>query len=234
MLPTGSEVLDSLLADTYPEKTLTLIFGPAASGKTTCCLLAGLQAVAAGQKAVVIDTERGFSIERLSKLASSVPELREKPLEEVLAGFLVFSPKDFREQHAAVTKAAALAEEGRVGLIAMDTVSAHYRRVVRRNPHAVNDMMGHQLDILRGVSKKFPLAVLLTSQVYSKMDGGVASVGGEMMVRRSKCVIELLKTDSLRRAVLRKHPTLGPNSIGRAFEIAERGLVPRQEGFTEE
>lgn len=228
MRSTGSPVLDGLLGGSYPPRILTLVYGPAASGKTTCCLLAALQTVAAGKKAAFVDTEGGFSAERFSQLASYMPGLRGMPIEDVLARILLFSPKDFKEQAASIKLIDGLAADSPIGLVAVDTIGVHYRRVLSRNPKGVNDMMGKQLDILRKIARETSATVLLTNQVYQKMGGGLKNVGGDMVVRRSRCLIELTKSEHLRRAVLRKHPEIQGNSLGKAFEMAAEGLIPRK------
>lgn len=227
MLSTGSPVLDGLLGGSYPPEILTLIYGPAATGKTTCCLLAALQVVAAGKKVAFVDTENSFSAERLAQLAGHMPEFRETPLKEVLAHILLFTPKDFKEQAGTIKIIDEIAAKSPIGLVAVDTIGVHYRRVLSRNPPAVNDMMGKQLDILRKIARETPATVLLTNQVYQKMDGGVKNVGGDMVVRRSRCLIELTKNENLRRAVLRKHPEIRGDAMGKAFEITADGLMPR-------
>ncbi len=228
MQSTGSPVLDGLLGGGYPPKVLTLVYGPAASGKTTCCLLAALQAVAAGRKVAFVDTEGGFSAERLSQLASYMPGLGGKPIKDVLASILLFSPKDFKGQAASIKLIDGLAADSLIGLVAVDTIGVHYRRVLSRNPKGVNDMMGRQLDVLRKIARETSATVLLTNQVYQKMGGGVKNVGGDMVVRRSRCLIELTKNEHLRRAVLRKHPEIQGDNLGRTFEMAAEGLMPRK------
>ena len=227
MQSTGSPVLDRLLGGTYPPEILTVVYGPAASGKTTCCLLAALQTVAAGKKVFFVDTEGGFSPERLTQLADDMSEFRDTPIKDVLANILLFSPKDFKEQAASIKLIDELMGKSPIGLVVVDTIGKHYRLVLRRNPKGVNNMMGKQLDVLRKIARETSATVLLTNQVYQKMDGGVKNVGGNMVVRRSKCLIELAKNEHLRRAILRKHPEIHGNAIGNSFEITAEGLMPR-------
>ena len=47
---------------------IKLIYGPAAAGKTTYCLLTSISMAKKGKKVMFIDTENGFSIERLKQL----------------------------------------------------------------------------------------------------------------------------------------------------------------------
>lgn len=234
MQSTGSPVLDKLLGGEYPSAILTLVYGPAASGKTTCCLLAALQAVAAGKKVVFVDTEGGFSPERLAQLAVHMPEFKGTPLKDVLANILLFTPKDFKEQAASIKLIDELAAKSPIGLVVVDTIGVHYRRVLRRNPKGVNDMMGKQLDTLRKIARETSATVLLTNQVYQMMGGGVKNVGGDMVVRRSRCLIELAKNQQLRRAILRKHPEIKGDALGKSFEITAEGLTPRNSALFKE
>ena len=91
-LSTGSEVLDELLGSGYEDDVVSTIYGPAGSGKSTLCLLAAISA-AKDKKVIFIDTEGGFSVERLRQLT--------KDHERVLKNIFLLKPTTFQEQKKA-------------------------------------------------------------------------------------------------------------------------------------
>ena len=86
---TGTKVLDSALNGGYESGVISTIYGPAGSGKTTLCLLC-IANISKGKKIIFIDTENGFSVERLSQITESY--------KEILSRVLFLRPNDFEEQ----------------------------------------------------------------------------------------------------------------------------------------
>ncbi|MEK6827966.1 MAG: ATPase domain-containing protein, partial [Nanoarchaeota archaeon] len=70
-LPTGSKILDGMLNGGYERDVITTLYGPAGSGKTVLCLLCAIN-VAKDKKVVYVDSEGGFSLERLKQIASHI------------------------------------------------------------------------------------------------------------------------------------------------------------------
>ena len=68
MFSFSSSAFDCLLGEGESKHHINLIYGPAASGKTTYCLSASIFMAKKGAKVIFIDTENGFSIERLKQL----------------------------------------------------------------------------------------------------------------------------------------------------------------------
>ena len=71
-VPTGSDVLDSLLEGGYETDVITTIYGPAGSGKTVLCLLCSIYVAKSGKKVVYVDSEGGFSLERFRQICLSI------------------------------------------------------------------------------------------------------------------------------------------------------------------
>ncbi|MBS3164497.1 AAA family ATPase [Candidatus Woesearchaeota archaeon] len=223
-LPTGSAVLDGLLGS-YPPGVLTMLYGPAGAGKSTCAFLAVLQVLSENSKAVYIDTERNFSPERLAELAGYA--FREKQFSEVLSRILLMQPADLDAQCSSVASAAALARSARIGLIVVDTIGAHYRRARPSGAKDANALLRGQLDVLSAVAKETETMVLLTNQVFQRVEyGGVGIIGGAMLGQRCKCQVELQKDGRGRRAVLRRHPERQGDV---SYDIAAEGIVAKRE-----
>ena len=83
-ISTGRELLDKLLDNGYETDIINTIYGPAGSGKTLLCLLALLKVKG---KVIFVDTEGGFSVERLKQLT--------KDYEGVLDRVVFLSPTTF-------------------------------------------------------------------------------------------------------------------------------------------
>ena len=71
----GSHIIDKLLDGGYEKDILATIYGPAGSGKTLLCMLSLLKTAESGKKIIYIDTEGGFSIERLKQLSPDYKKL---------------------------------------------------------------------------------------------------------------------------------------------------------------
>src|SRR3989344_5778051 len=86
---TGSVVFNELLDGGFEPGVVTTVYGPAGCGKTNVCLLA-LTKIAPENKVVFIDTEGGFSVERLRQLDAEYLKY--------IDNILVFKPTTFEEQ----------------------------------------------------------------------------------------------------------------------------------------
>lgn len=203
MIKTGCEDLDKLI-EGYKEE-VTLIYGPAASGKTTLAKLATLKQTLAGKKVVYVDTENGFSIERFMQLADySCVDLLDK--------ILLLKVSDFEDQCKKFEMIEKL--EG-VDLIIVDSLGKHYRRV-EKNEESTKQLLKQLRTLVH--KTRDGVHVIVTNQVYSRMDEDeVEPVGGKMVKRFGKCLIELKKEP---RKLIVKKPKKGELE----FEIKARGI----------
>ena len=92
--PTGSKILDIMLEGGYEKDIITTIYGPAGSGKTVLSSLYSINIARTGKKIVYVDSEGGFSLERLKQIASSISQDYKKILDKII--FL--RPTNFSEQ----------------------------------------------------------------------------------------------------------------------------------------
>lgn len=218
-LSSGSEVMDSLLDGGFEKDIITTIYGPAGSGKTCTCILVSIGVVKNGKKVIFIDTEGGFSVERLKQIS---PEY-----EKILENMLFFKPVNFDEQKDVFEKLKDLIND-RIGLVVVDTISMLYRAELGKNVdiYKINKELGLQLSYLSEICRKKNIPVILTNQVYSNFEeeGKVNMVGGDMMKYSSKCLIELKNLKgSHRAAILIKHRSIiDEKSI--FFKIFDKGF----------
>jgi DNA repair protein RadB len=217
---TGSPVIDRLLEGGFETDTVTTIYGPSGSGKTNICIIAAAEVARKGKKVVYIDSEGGFSVERLKQIA---PENYKE-----LAGHMIFlKPMNFSEQRNAFGNLSKLVDED-IGIIIVDTISMLYRLEIGQTDdvYTVNKDLGMQLSYLNEITRRKNVPVLVTNQVYSSFDekDRVRIVGGDILKYGSKCQIELQKGHSgVRKAILKKHRSIAEDKI-EMFRIVNEGI----------
>ena len=87
----------------------------------------------------------------------------------------------------------------------------------------MNRVLGRQLVTLSEIARNNTIPVIVTNQVYHNLDGnGVRMVGGDLLVYGSKCLIELEKVGSHRRAKLKKHRSKEEKTVN--FQIVPAGV----------
>ncbi len=224
-ISTGSQVFDDMLRGGYENDIITTVFGPAGSGKTNLCMLCALGTISNGKRVIYIDSEGGFSIERLKQLC---PDNYEKIIDSII--FL--KPTSFEEQKNSFEKLREMVNE-KIGLIVVDSISMLYRLELGKNEDVYNTNrdLGLQISYLTEIARNKNIPILLTNQVYSSFDerDKINMVGGDILKYGSKCLIELQKAHkNKRKAILRKHRSL-PESEEIIFEIKNEGLFGVEE-----
>lgn len=216
----GNEVIDKLLGGGYENDTITIIYGPAGSGKTNACLHASISTVQKGQKVIYIDTEGGFSVDRFQQL--------EGYKENMMKNLFFLRPTNFAKQKGAFEKLNDMTMDN-IGLIVVDSIAMLYRLAIGKseNVYNLNKELGRQILLLAETARKKKIPIIITNQVYASMDDSnkLKMVGGDLLIYQSKCLIELKKEQGQPRfAVLRKHRSL-PEDITVEFVIVEKGMV---------
>jgi DNA repair protein RadB len=213
-IKTGCEVID-LLIKGIESNIITTIYGPSGSGKSNLCLMVASH-LAREKKVIYVDTEGGFSVERLKQLN---PEL-----EIVLDNIILMQPTNFEDQRKAVRMLKELATD-KIGLIIIDTLTMLYRVELgtQEETFAANRELGKQIVLLSEIARKKNIPVLITNQVYANFENsGVTMVGGTLIKYGSKCILELKKHKSFRSLILKKHRSLPEKIVN--FRIINSGV----------
>jgi len=197
-LTTGSKDLDKFLGG-Y-RNSITCIYGPAATGKTTMCLLAALEQAKYKKKILFLDTEQGFSVERAKQLC---PEFKER-----LNHIFVLNPKTFKQQEEQTLKISK-----NFDLIIIDTIGSLYRLEIKKDKDKANDSLYKQLKHL--IELKIP--IIITNQVYSNFENNIKVIGGKMVEKFSYYLIKLGKNP--RKIMVEK-----PVKKESLFDIKEEGV----------
>ncbi len=198
--------LNEFLEGYKPE--ITCIYGPAATGKTTMGLLATVELAKEGKKVIFLDTENGFSVDRIKQIAGW-------NYISILDKILLLKAKDFEDQ---IKKIKMLPQFVDIDLVVIDSINNFYRKEIHNNTEEVNDKLVEQIKILNNLTKK-GTKVILTSQVYSKFDEKeVKFLGGKILQNFSRKIIELQKDP--RKIIIQK-----PYKKESMFDIIDSGLI---------
>lgn len=190
------------------DKGINLIYGAAATGKTTISLIKVMDYSKEG-KVVFIDTENGFSLERLKKIA-------EHNYKILLDNLFVFNIKSFKDQQLKI-KGLNKTFKNNLKLVIVDTLCYYYRRLVKSKPELANSMLRSQLRILRELSKS--AAVLITNQVYTDIDTNkIRTVASHLIKDYINYSIRLEKNP--RKIILEI-----PEKKERKIEIVDKGIL---------
>lgn len=204
-------------------KTITQIYGEAASGKSNICLICAINAAKTGKDVIFIDTEGSFSTQRFKQIAGDCSS-------DLLKKIVIAEPADFDEQKIAINKIEDLISGRDVGLIIVDSLVSLYRLEMGDSSEAysINRELSRQLSKLMKLAKKNNLAVIVTNQVYSSFskserDSNVVPVGRDVLKYWTKVIIELRKEGTYRVAESIRHK-FKPEGGKIRFRIVQTGI----------
>ena len=237
-ISSGSYDLNKWLYGGYEKDVITMIAGPPGSGKTNMCILAACSQARKRGKIIFIDTEGGFSVERVKQIVG-------KDYEEILKNIFLLEPTNFDEQRKSFSQLLNKLKKEHAGLIVIDGMANLYRlelgeaaksgeqseKLIRE----LNSKVAQQMRVLSEISRKQKIPIIITNQVYNEflseeeMRKGVKKevnlVGGDLLRYWSKCIIELKIENRKREAILLKHRSLPIKEM--SFEIREKGIFRR-------
>ena len=237
-ISTGSFDLNKWLEGGYETDVITMFAGPPGSGKTNFCILSACSQAKDNKKVIFIDTEGGFSIERVKQIVG------EENQEKILENIFLIEPTNFEEQKKCFFKLLEQIKKEQVGLIVVDGMAMLYRLELGDAIQSKDDLkikkanreVAIQMRILAEISRKKKIPILITNQVYSGfvseedwkkgLKGETNIVGGDLFKYWSKCIIELKNEGGRKKAILLKHRSLKEKEMD--FEIRNEGVFRKK------
>ncbi|MFZ5955858.1 MAG: DNA repair and recombination protein RadB [Nanoarchaeota archaeon] len=231
----GSYDLNKFLFGGYETDVITTIYGPGGSGKTNFCILVAVSQAKKDNKIIYVDTEGGFSTERVKQLLND-----EEILEKTLGNILLLNPTSFEEQENCFEILLNHIKKQNISLIIIDSIVMLYRLELGdaiksgedERIREVNRNLARQLRKLNEIARKQNIPVIVTNQVYSEFSKNdvhderkVSMVGGDLLKYWSKCLIELQNNRGKRKLILQKHRALPIKEL--QFEIVNSGIQKR-------
>ncbi|CAG8641111.1 7420_t:CDS:2 [Dentiscutata heterogama] len=202
-ISTGSKALDKLLG--VECGSITEIFGEFRTGKSQLCHTLAVTCQLAIKNGggegmcIYIDTEGTFRPERIV----SVSERYSMDNQEVLDNIAVARAYNTDHQMTLLVQAAAMMTEARFALIIVDSVTALYRTDYSgRGELAARQMhLAKFLRALLRLADEFGVAVVITNQVVSSVDGNILfpgatdkkPIGGNIIAHASTTRLSLRK-----------------------------------------
>ena len=233
---TGSLDFNDFLDGGYEKGVVTMIVGPAGSGKTNFGLL-GACSQARGKKVIFVDTEGGFSVERVRQIVGL------ENSDRILENILLLNPTNFNEQKESFDSLREHLKNDEVGFIVVDSMAMLYRLEMGEAAtladedriNEVNRDIAKQMRNLVEIARKREIPILITNQVYSSFlsmdelregkEKETSIVGGDLFKYWSKCIVEL-KHNGKRKAILLKHRHLPEKTFN--FEIKNEGIFEKK------
>jgi DNA repair protein RadB len=224
----GSFDLNKFLHGGYETDIVSVIYGPSGSGKTNFCILSAYSQAKKGNKVVYIDTEGGFSTERVKQICSE-----KNNLNKILKNILLLKPTNFEEQKQSF-KTLLKYLKNEISLIIVDGLTILYRLDFAEaknskienleNMQKINSQLVGQIKTLAEIARKREIPVIVTNQVYNWEDQ-TKMVGGDILKYWGKCHLELTHDKGRRTLFLKKHRSLPEKSL--TFQIYEQGIRKR-------
>lgn len=215
----GCKVLDNLLEGGFEQGIISTIYGASGTGKSNIAIILSLNVAAQGKKVVFIDTEGGFSTERVSQIYP-------KDYKKILKNIIILNPTTFEEQGKCFKDLENLVAKEKVGLIVVDSIIMLYR--LQKGVEEIsktNKELANQLFLLTRIARKREIPVVVTNQVYSDFGtNNVRMVGGDLLKYWSKAIVKLETLENgARKCCIFKHRSLPANKKS-YFEIKNSGL----------
>jgi DNA repair protein RadB len=229
----GSFDLNKWLYGGYEKDVITMIAGPPGCGKTNFAILAACSQAKKGNKVIFVDTEGGFSVDRVKQIVGD-------NYKSILENIFLLEPISFEEQKECFIKLLNKIKKEHVGLVVVDGMAMLYRLelgdAIKSKEDlkikAVNRDIARHMRIFAEIARRQKIPIIITNQVYSDfvaeedwrkgIRGATNIVGGDLFKYWSKCIIELKKERNNMKAILLKHRSLPQKEM--SFVIKDKGV----------
>ena len=176
-IPTGCPSLDKLLRGGFSRGEITLIYGEAATGKTTTVIQAATSAAGLGLKVLYIDSDRSFTQQRFQQISKTESQTASELI-------MLFLPETFAEQRTLVESVENYVTPS-LGMVIIDSVSSLYRAAFSgtESIFMLNRDLSRQIAYLGELSAAGKIACIITSQVHVRLTPPIGDI--EPVARRA-------------------------------------------------
>lgn len=190
-IPTGCKGLDKLLQGGFARGEVALIYGEAATGKTTTIIQAAVAAARHGLKILYLDCDHSFTQQRFHQIASTESQ-------KISQLILLFLPETFSEQRRVVESLESYVTPS-LGLVVVDSMSSLYRAAfpTSESIFSLNRDLGRQVAYLGELSASRNIACILTSQVHARLTtpgGDIEPVARRALFHFPQTILRLRST----------------------------------------
>jgi RecA/RadA recombinase len=190
-IPTGCVGLDEMLQGGFVRGEISLLYGEAATGKTTAVIQTAINAARLGFKVLYLDSDHSFTQQRFHQIAKS---------DSITASelILLFLPENFSEQRRIIESLESYLTPA-LGLLIIDSVSSLYRASFSKaeSVFTLNRDLGRQLAYLSELSSTGKVACVITSQVHARLTppmGDIEPVARRALFHFPKTIVRLSST----------------------------------------
>ncbi len=190
-IPTGCRGLDRLLRGGFARGEVTLIYGEAATGKTTTVIQAAVATARMGLKILYLDCDHSFTQQRFHQIAG-------RESEEISRVIMLFLPETFSEQRMIVESLENYITPT-LGLVVIDSMSSLYRAAFSSHESifSLNRDLSRQVAYLGELSSSRKIACILTSQVHARLTppaGGIEPVARRTLFHFPQTILQIRNT----------------------------------------
>lgn len=222
-IPIGCIGLDKLLRGGFTKGEVTLIYGEAATGKTTAVIQAAIAAAKMGLKTLYLDSDHSFTQQRFHQITG-------KESQDISSLIMLFLPETFSEQRRIVESLDNYIAPA-LGLVVVDSMSSLYRAAFSTSESifSLNRDLARQIAYLEELCSSHKIACIITSQVHARLNpplGELEPVARRTLFHFSQTILRIRNTPrpSTREFVLEK---VGGSDVARAsclVALGENGL----------
>jgi len=172
---------------------ITLLYGEAATGKTTSAIQAATSAARNGMKVIFVDSDNSFTQQRFNQIAG----VDAKSLSELI---MLFFPDSFENQRTLVESLGNYVSPS-LGLVVIDSMSTLYRAAFSKteNIFDLNRDLARQLAYLADLTLSKRIACLITSQVHTRLKpvgAQIEPVARRTLIHFPKTIIRVRNTSN--------------------------------------
>jgi DNA repair protein RadB len=190
-IPTGCAGLDEMLHGGFSKGEVALLYGEAATGKTTTVIHLAISAAKLGFKTLYVDSDHSFTQQRFHQIAKSYSQAASELI-------MIFLPETFAEQRKIIESLESYLTPA-LGLVIIDSVSSLYRASFSKaeSVFTLNRDLGRQLAYLSQLSSTDKVPCIITSQVHTRLTpptGEIEPVARRALFHFPRTILRLSNT----------------------------------------